>query len=117
MATKKLYNYTGIVTNVVDGDTVDICVDLGYKVHIDVRVRMAGINTPEMKSKLVVERQKAQAAKDFLVGKLANKEILLDSTGQDKYGRWIGVLMLGKENVNNTMIAEGHAVKFMEEKL
>jgi micrococcal nuclease len=117
MAVKRLYNYNARVTRVVDGDTFDATIDLGFDVNLNVRIRMAGINTPEMKSRLVAERQKAAKAKDFLTDKLTGKDILLDSSGQDKYGRWIGVVHLGKENVNDTMIAEDLAVKYMEEKM
>lgn len=117
MAVKRLYNYSAKVLRVVDGDTFDAVVDLGFDVSLNLRIRMAGINTPELKSKIVVERQKAQLAKDFLTEKITGKDILLDSSGQDKYGRWIGVVHIGKENVNNTMVEKELAVKYMEEKV
>ncbi len=106
---KKLFNYNAKVTNVVDGDTVDATVDLGFNVSTNVRIRLAGINAPEMKSSDKLEREMAELSKKFLSEKILGKDILLDSTGKDKYGRWVGILYINNVPVNNMLISEGYA--------
>lgn len=111
---KKIYNYNALITNVVDGDTVDAIIDLGFNVNLNVRIRLAGINTPEMKDKDLLIREKAKQAKEFLSNKVLNKNILLDSKGLDKYGRWIGTIHLDEEVINKSLIDSGLAIPYME---
>lgn len=106
---KKLFNYNGKVTNVVDGDTVDVDVDLGFNVFTKVRIRLANINAPEMKSSDTLEREMAELSKKFLSSKVLNRDIVLDSTGKDKYGRWIGNISVDGAIVNEQMVKEGYA--------
>lgn len=106
---KKLFNYNGKVTNVVDGDTVDMTVDLGFNVSTNIRIRLAEINAPEMKSTDKLEREMAELSKKFLSEKVLNKEVLLDSSGKDKYGRWIGTIYVNNIPVNQQMVTEGFA--------
>lgn len=112
---KKLYNYNAHITNVVDGDTVDATVDLGFNVQLKLRIRLAGINTPELKDKDLAIRAKAVAAKEALAGKILNRNIMLDSKGQDKYGRWVGDIHLNDVYINDQMKFEGYAVAYMEQ--
>ena len=110
----KFFNYNAKVNRVIDGDTIDATLDLGFNVKLDLKIRMAGINTPELKSKDPEEKAKAQEARAFLKEKIEGKDIVLDSKGLDKYGRWIGVIRLGTENINDTMVKKNLAVKYME---
>lgn len=87
-----MYDYRGIVTNVVDGDTVDIDVQLGFGVIYDIRVRLNGIDTPEIfRPKTANEKMRGYAAKRFvekrILGKNVNIITFKDKKG--KYGRYI----------------------------
>ena len=66
-----MYEYNAVVDRVVDGDTIDVTIDLGFKVWKKMRVRMEGINTPESRTRDLEEKKRGLAAKDRL------KEILL----------------------------------------
>ena len=58
--------FAAIITNVVDGDTLDVSIDLGFDVSVKIRIRLAGVNTCEMKDKDPEKKKLAQEAKDFV---------------------------------------------------
>ena len=103
------------VLKVVDGDTIDADIDLGFDISLTKRIRLAGIDTPESRTADAFEKKLGLQAKEWLKHKLENaKDILIktelpDST--EKYGRIIGHLFINGEavSINNQMIAEGHA--------
>lgn len=103
------------VLKVVDGDTIDADIDLGFDISLTKRIRLAGIDTPESRTADAFEKKLGLQAKEWLKNRLQfAKDILIktelpDST--EKYGRIIGHLFINGEavSVNNQMIAEGHA--------
>jgi micrococcal nuclease len=114
--TKDPYIYRiRLVHKVVDGDTIDADIDLGFDISLTKRIRLAGIDTPESRTADVYEKKLGLQAKEWLKHKLENaKDIIIktelpDST--EKYGRIIGHLYINGEevSVNNQMISEGHA--------
>ena len=107
-----IYNAKGL--RVVDGDTVDATVDLGFDTWKKIRIRLVGINTPETRTRDLEEKAKGLAAKNFLIDLLKkhNNEFILHSQGVGKYGRCLGNLFLGEANVNDLLINEGHAVEY-----
>jgi micrococcal nuclease len=114
--TKDPYIYRiRLVHKVVDGDTIDADIDLGFDISLTKRIRLAGIDTPESRTADAYEKKLGLQAKEWLKHKLENaKDIIIktelpDST--EKYGRIIGHLYINGEevSVNNQMIAEGHA--------
>ena len=72
-----LYEYHAKVVRVIDGDTLDLDVSLGFYVTQKVRVRLAGVNTPEMHDTDATKRAAAQAAKSFVEGLVLNKDVEL----------------------------------------
>lgn len=96
------YTYNGIVTNVVDGDTIDVDVDLGFHITNQIRVRLVGVDTPEIfgvkkDSEEYAEGMKAKEFVEQWLLKTANEIILRtekDRTG--KYGRWLGTIFMKK---------------------
>jgi micrococcal nuclease len=106
------YYYTGFVNNVVDGDTVDIMVDLGLDTYKAIRVRFAHMNAPEMHS------EKGKQSKQFLIDLLEqydyNVLIKTEKDKKGKYGRHIVTLFTldGKININKFMIDNNHAVLY-----
>ena len=103
------------VVKVVDGDTIDVVIDLGFSIMYKDRIRLAGIDSPESRTKDLDEKALGIQAKDFLKNRLksANKIVVRteksDSTG--KYGRILGWIFLddGHMSVNNEMILKGYA--------
>ena len=105
-----MYEYQGTILRVVDGDTVDAEVDLGFDVRFTMRLRLFGINAPEMKTPA------GPLAKEHL-DELLGDEVITVRTKKDKqekYGRYLATLILADgTNVNLEMIADGHAVVYL----
>ena len=100
------------VDRVVDGDTVDLILDVGFGLFKKERVRIAGIDTPESRTRDLKEKQYGLAAKIFLTGLLENCDDLIGRTEKDgKYGRMLGWLRCNDKDmdINQTMIDEGYA--------
>ena len=117
-----MYQYKVKLDRVVDGDTIDCMIDLGFDVSTKKRIRFAGINTPESRTRDLEEKKKGLAAKARLKEILEGaNEIHLDSHGVGKYGRVLGELHVDRVdtvtsptmiNVNELLIKEGHAVEY-----
>jgi len=113
------------IAKVVDGDTIDANIDLGFDICLSKRIRLAGIDTPESRTKDEYEKKLGLESKEWLKKHLEGaKDIIVktelpDST--EKYGRIIGHLYIGdaevsavnrKKSVNNQMIDEGYAWEY-----
>ena len=117
-----MYTYKIKLDRVIDGDTIDAYIDLGFDVSVKKRIRFMGINTPESRTRDLEEKARGLAAKDRLKNLLEGANtIQLKSHGVGKYGRCLGELDIdivdGKEgvtmtNVNELLIKEGHAVEY-----
>ena len=113
------YIYRGKLERVVDGDTIDALIDVGFDIWIKKRIRYSGIDTWESRTRDLEEKAKG------LEAKARNKELLMEissksgyfrlkSYGVGKYGRVLGEIFIedkdGKQyNINQTLISEGHA--------
>ena len=109
-----MYIYKAKCVRVVDGDTIDATIDLGFDTWKKIRIRLVGMNAPESRTRDLEEKVLGLAAKAFLkdiLGKHDN-DFILHSQGVGKYGRCLGELFLGDQNVNDLMITEGHAVAY-----
>ena len=112
---KPNYVYRCVVTRVVDGDTVDADIDLGFNMIYKERIRLMGIDTPESRTRNKKEKALGLAAKAYMKELLKeNKgDIILRTSkeGKGKFGRILGTLLIydGKTNVNQMLIDEGHA--------
>lgn len=89
---KKQYQYFAKVTNVVDGDTVDVDISLGFYMSAKLRVRLNFINTPETNSTDPVVRERALKAKQWTTDNCLNKTFLIESHKTEKYGRWLATI-------------------------
>jgi micrococcal nuclease len=115
-----MYEYRAIVNRVVDGDTVDVDIDLGFNVVLqDERVRIMGIDTPESRTSDKVEKVFGLAAKERLKSLLGKETILKTEVSKDgedmkgKFGRVLGdFLTEDGRRVTEILIEEGHAVKY-----
>ena len=110
-----MYEYKVKITRVVDGDTVDAEVDLGFDTFIKDRIRLIGLDTPESRTRNKKEKALGLAAKAYLKELLRkNKgDIILRTSkeGKGKFGRILGTLLIydGMTSVNQMLIDEGHA--------
>ena len=100
------------IIKVIDGDTVDAMIDLGFKTYIKKRIRLFGINTPESRTRDKNEKKRGLAAKERLKELLESDDINLISHGVGKFGRVLGELVIGGVNVNKQLVTEGHAVEY-----
>tara|TARA_R100000458_G_scaffold56757_1_gene62022 strand:+ start:1173 stop:1541 length:369 start_codon:yes stop_codon:yes gene_type:complete len=117
-----MYTYNIELLKIIDGDTIDAKIDLGFDVSIKKRVRFSGVNTPECRTKDLEEKAKGLAAKDRVKQLLeGSKTIQLTSYGVGKFGRCLGEIHIdvvdGKEkmtleSLNELLIKEGHAVEY-----
>lgn len=107
-----MYEYRAVVLKVIDGDTVDLDIDMGLNVHVHERIRLDGINTPESNSKVAEERTAAFAATEFLRALLTDPKVMVKTKkdAKEKYGRYLGVVTnAAGVNVNEALVAAGHA--------
>ena len=117
-----MYTYKISPLKVVDGDTIDAEIDLGFDIKVKKRVRFMGINAPESRTKDLEEKARGLAAKDRVKALLDGCEnIQLKSHGVGKFGRCLGEIMLdtidGQEkltlvSLNELLISENHAVEY-----
>ena len=117
---KSCYNFRVIeITKVLDGDTIDVLIDLGFDLYKKERVRIAGVDTPEKRTRDLEEKALGIDAtnwlKDKLDGAISGADDLVIRTelvgGVGKYGRLLGWLYIGDSTVslNEQMIEEGYA--------
>jgi micrococcal nuclease len=108
-----LYHYRAKVTEVYDGDTCTVDIDLGLSTWIrGEKIRLARINAPELKG---ADKPRGEKARDHLRSLVLNKEVLLQTIKdeKEKYGRYLGEVWVESGgamlNVNDAMVAVGHA--------
>jgi len=111
-----MFDYMVKVERVVDGDTIDVKIDLGFDIHHSARVRMMGIDTPESRTRNLEEKAMGLASKARLKELLKGKKVKLECSkeGKGKFGRILAdVVTIDKEgneiNVNDQLCKEGHA--------
>lgn len=109
-----MYDYKAKLLRVIDGDTIDAMIDLGFNTWIKKRVRLYGIDAPESRTKDLEEKRQGQAATKRLQELLAstNGELIIHSHGIGKYGRCLGTLFIGECNINQQLLLEGHAEEY-----
>ena len=101
-----MYKYNAQVLRVIDGDTLDLFIDLWFKVGFNNRIRMICIDTPEKNFPY------GKVVKNYLINLLEGKTIYLDVTKKDKYGRYLGLVYLNESDnisVNELLINENMA--------
>ena len=104
------------VTKVVDGDTIDVTLDMGFDILYQQRVRLFGIDTPESRTRDLVEKKYGLKAKKFLQDKLKKAKSITIRThkGEEKgkFGRILGDIYCDGKSVNSEMVKVGHAVAY-----
>jgi micrococcal nuclease len=107
--------YVRKVENVVDGDTIDVLIDLGFDILFQSRVRLAGIDTPESRTKDLKEKSLGLESKEYLKKALKDAKSVVIKTekmdSSEKYGRILGWVYINGDTVslNDMMINDGYA--------
>jgi micrococcal nuclease len=107
--------YVRKVENVVDGDTIDVLIDLGFDILFQSRVRLAGIDTPESRTKDLKEKTLGLESKEYLKKALKDAKSVVIKTekmdSSEKYGRILGWVYINGDTVslNDMMINDGYA--------
>ena len=113
-----MYEYRASLVKIIDGDTIDVDLDLGFDVVLKKqRIRLHGINTPESRTRDLEEKKYGLAAIARLRELIEDTDALIVKTAIDgkargKYGRILGTIYAGTTNVNNTLVDEGHAIAY-----
>jgi micrococcal nuclease len=113
--------YVREVKNIVDGDTIDVTIDLGFDILFASRVRLAGIDTPESRTTDKAEKVLGLEAKDYLKKQLKDAKSVIIRTekmdSSEKYGRILGWVYINgeSESINNKMINDGYAWGYLGE--
>lgn len=109
-----MYEYNATVRRWVDGDTVDVDIDLGFGlIYHNQRIRLFGIDAWESRTRDLEEKKKGLAAKEFVnqVAPVGTK-IKLKTFKEGKYGRILGEIYLGETMLNTLLTEKGHAVRY-----
>ena len=110
-----LYTYKVQIVRVIDGDTVDVDIDLGFGIWMkNERVRVAGIDTPEIRTRDLVEKAFGYAAKERVEELLGEESILVSEKFEEgKFGRILGDFILGDGRMLSTeLLEEGYALPY-----
>ena len=120
-----MYTYKAKVEKVVDGDTLDLLVDLGFRIHHNVRVRLLGVDCPETRKASDFEKSKGLEAKEFTkayVEKAMTDHgyIIVSTESTDKYGRWLSQVRSPEEGaltLTESLVRSNHTKDHMKEEL
>ena len=111
-----MYEYSCKVEKVVDGDTCDVILDLGFDILYKSRVRLYGIDTPESRTRNKDEKARGKMAKAFLEDAINNGNTVVIQTklkdSRGKFGRVLGDVVVDGVNINQSMVDNHHAVKY-----
>ena len=111
-----MYEYACEVIKVVDGDTSDLNISLGFNIYHKCRVRLYGIDTPECRTRNKDEKARGKLAKVFVENAIANgNEIIVRTKLKDskgKYGRVLGEILVDSININEELVRKHLAVRY-----
>ena len=112
--THNLYTYEATVLRIVDGDTAELEIDLGFTIYWKSTCRFYGINTPELKSKDKQVREYAKLAKDATASQLPiGTKVTIVSRELDKYGRPLVDIYIGDMHLNQWLVDNGFAIIYL----
>ena len=113
-----MFEYRSNLIKIVDGDTIDVDLDLGFSVVLKKqRIRLYGINTPESRTRDLEQKRYGLAAKARLRELLEKAETItvktaIDKKARGKYGRILGTIYADDIDINALLVEEGHAIEY-----
>ncbi len=107
-----MYQYKAKIIGVYDGDTVTALVDLGFYHSQQMKFRLYGINTPEVRGE---ERERGLVVRDIVRDMILDKEVTINSfkDKQEKYGRYLANIIIDGLDLNLWLVENGHAMEYM----
>lgn len=107
-----MYTYNAKIINIVDGDTVDAEIDLGFKLYTVQRLRLIDIDTEEMNDPDQNLKDLARSAKKYMQDNLLGKTVKINTYKSDSFGRYLVEIYIDKFNVNDYLLESGLAKKW-----
>ena len=109
-----MFEYKCVITKIIDGDTVDVDIDLGFDCWLrKQRIRLYGIDTPESRTRDKQEKRYGLAAKRFVLDFIpVGSSAILKTKQKGKYGRYLGDLKVGSKWLCKALLDNHHAVKY-----
>ena len=109
MEHKPSYKYKAEIIKVIDGDTIDCIIDLGFNILIKERLRLRGVDTPETRTRDKKEKARGLKAKEFVKNAIQFKDVLVETKEKGKFGRYLAIIwyqnITGKwQNLNLQLI-------------
>lgn len=109
-----MYKYNAKVTQVYDGDTITVEIDLGFKIVFELKLRLARINTPEIRGK---EKVEGKIVRDIVREMILDKMVVIHTDKKGKFGRYIAEVFVKDHrmtlfNLNDWLVANNHAEKY-----
>ncbi len=107
-----MYQYNAKIIEVYDGDTVTAMVDLGFYHYMEMKFRLYGINTPELRGE---EREQGLIVRDIVRSMILDKDVIINSykDKQEKYGRYLANIIIDGLDLNLWLVQNGHAKEYM----
>jgi micrococcal nuclease len=108
------YVYKAFVVSIFDGDTITVNIDLGFDVWLkEQKIRLQGINAPEVRGE---QRTQGIKSRNRLIELILNKEVIIETVKdkKEKFGRWLGKVYFNSELINEKLVQEGLAQKYLE---
>ena len=116
------YTFRGKCVNVVDGDTVDCLIDVGFGMYTKQRLRLHGVNTPEKRSKDPLEKELAKIAENYVAQMILDKDVMVQTYKDDSFGRYLARVYILREDeaevydcLNDLLIENGLGALYMED--
>lgn len=107
-----MYTYNAELIEVIDGDTLDLKVDLGFDTSISIRVRLSGVDTPEIRTTNLAEKERGLKARDFvkeIFAKNGNKCVVQTvKDKKEKYGRYLATILFKDISLNLMLLENNH---------
>lgn len=105
------YTYKAKIVKAYDGDTVTAEVNLGFSIKYTIKLRLLGINTPELRGS---EREEGLKSRDYLRELILDKDVIVETKRdkKGKYGRYLAIIWLDDVNINEKLLNEGYAIEY-----
>ena len=109
-----MYEYNATIINVVDGDTVDAVIDLGFKMTTTQRLRLLDIDAPEVRGVSMEEKVKGREATSYLSELVLGEVVVVKTAKSDSFGRYLAEIIYNGKSVNQAMLDNGLAVPYQK---
>ena len=108
-----MYKYNAIVKRVIDGDTIEVEIDLGFFVSFKATLRLLRIDTAEVRTKNLKEKKHGKAATQRVLELTKNENVVIETHSRGKYGRWLSEVFIPKKNryLTDILLEENFAKK------